>query len=461
MMFAALSLGTVLANLWHGSMERACFTILGEFQAILCVAFTMWYWSMISIIVPARNDSYGGDFLWRLSACLNCNIINSWPCGDCEFIVVDWGSDIPLHEVVTLDEITSMFVKFIHVPKDVTGDTFSQMAALNVGLRHAKGDVLVAMDADMILTPQAYRVLNDFRGKVGVAARRTFPMAQSLLKPNPHNLWKQIKGCFAQLPIDRLGHGYATPSGCVVGSREAWDELGGYDESQRGTWGWLDTDLTLRASQRWTLQDLTIDGFGSVHLEHMVSRDYSKGTPLPRATIDDDPQFHPNGDNWGMADQEFSMAYAQPRSDWPFEPNHNKVAPCVLTPEGVIDRMSPMRTYCEVGLVNSWFAAHAAKCSPGVSLYLIPNWSKPLPGMKLEESFAYGCDRGLKDADHQGSTRIITGTPIVAVGDLLNSEPDLQFDMIVIHKTYAEKETAAEDFLKHRLSERGAIVRVP
>ena len=60
---------------------------------------------LLSLILCSRNDSYMGNSRWRLEVTLNLALINAKRANfleDLEIIVSDWGSEIPLRDVLQL-----------------------------------------------------------------------------------------------------------------------------------------------------------------------------------------------------------------------------------------------------------------------------------------------------------------------------------------------------------------------
>ena len=77
---------------------------------------------LISLILCSRNDSYMGNSLWRLETSINLALINAKNANfleKLEIVISDWGSEIPLSDVLNLVPEAEGKVKFIHIPPSV------------------------------------------------------------------------------------------------------------------------------------------------------------------------------------------------------------------------------------------------------------------------------------------------------------------------------------------------------
>ena len=74
---------------------------------------------LISIVIPSRNDSYMGNSNWRLETAINfialqLDLLNR--LDDVEVVVVDWGSETPLHDDLQLTGEGEKITRYILVP---------------------------------------------------------------------------------------------------------------------------------------------------------------------------------------------------------------------------------------------------------------------------------------------------------------------------------------------------------
>ena len=115
----------------------------------------------LSIVMAANNWAHAGNFLSRIQ-----NSINSLFAGiskfdlNCEFILVDWGTpppNKPLSQVLTFPSAT-IPTRIISVSKEFIdtripnphGEFFWETFSKNVGIRRAKGEFVLAVNADSL-----------------------------------------------------------------------------------------------------------------------------------------------------------------------------------------------------------------------------------------------------------------------------------------------------------------------
>ncbi len=104
---------------------------------------------MVSVIVPCRNEER------YITRCLDSILTSDYPRAAVEVLVVDGESDDRTRAL--LDEYASRHpvVRVLDNPKRI------QAAALNIGIRAARGDVLVRMDAHVVYPPNYIAELID------------------------------------------------------------------------------------------------------------------------------------------------------------------------------------------------------------------------------------------------------------------------------------------------------------
>ena len=95
----------------------------------------MKYEPLVSIIIPCRNEEL------CISGCLESIIANDYPKERIEVVVIDGMSDDRTRDI--LAQYTAKYTFF-----DVL-DTHKkeQQFALNIGITHARGDIIMRMDA--------------------------------------------------------------------------------------------------------------------------------------------------------------------------------------------------------------------------------------------------------------------------------------------------------------------------
>lgn len=89
----------------------------------------------VSIIIPCRNEEK------FIGMCLDSILVNDYPKDRVEVLVVDGMSEDRTRRIVEEYAARHAFIKLLDNPKKITP------AALNTGIRNAKGDVIMRMDA--------------------------------------------------------------------------------------------------------------------------------------------------------------------------------------------------------------------------------------------------------------------------------------------------------------------------
>lgn len=278
---------------------------------------------LISFVTHGRNDGYMGDFLWRLSTCLNKIALGVEAAGrldQVEILVGDWGSPLPpLREVLPLNEQARRIATFCTVPREIAtrhnGDgVYSYPAAANVPIRRARGQFIFSMDSDAYMPQETAAFL--LRLAAGeqlpgidlatsffwlsrlhipygfLTENRSIAELDSFIRDQPDKLVLTGK---CNLKEFRGG------AVAIFGRRELFHQIRGYNESLI-YWGWADVDIHYRlamAAQAHDLWDLCARMY---HLEHYPTRGSVVGNrkhnpmEIPTTAI-------VNGLSWGLADE--------------------------------------------------------------------------------------------------------------------------------------------------------------
>ena len=114
----------------------------------------------LSLILCSRNDRYQGNSLWRLQTALNYAGLQVHVLGreeDVEIIVSDWGSEIPLRDVIALTPEAARVVRFLTIPPEIArieqqDSPFPEVLALNAAARRATGEYIGRIDQDTLVS---------------------------------------------------------------------------------------------------------------------------------------------------------------------------------------------------------------------------------------------------------------------------------------------------------------------
>lgn len=183
---------------------------------------------LISVVIPCYND---GRFLPETITHLQQQTLQ-----DFEIIIVNDGST-DVHTLQVLDELSKREIKVMHK------ENGRMSSARNWGVKHAKGNLIAALDADDYFHPTF------------------FEKAVAVLQKQPQTAvvtsYIQMFGEVNKLAKPRGGNEYnflfsnQCPA-CAMVRKECWDAVGGYDEAMVN--GYEDWEFYIRITQKsWTV----------------------------------------------------------------------------------------------------------------------------------------------------------------------------------------------------------------
>ena len=284
---------------------------------------------LISLILCSRNDSYMGNSRWRLETSINHALLNAKDANfldKLEIIVSDWGSEIPLSEVLNLVPEAKDRVKFVHVPPDIAkveqkDSKFPEVIALNAAARRANGEYIGRIDNDTVIGADFFRKFEqlhknnptdelDLDDSFLFVERKSVPYRISRLSL-PRSLisfFIKMFSSFLKLEsaTDWGKEFWHSPVGVMMFHRDIWMATQGYDESLI-YWGWMEGDLALRLGQKHKVVEFSkFVGYNFYHLEHYSNLTEYKdrnGAATPRKK--NVPKFErlnycENNNSWGL-----------------------------------------------------------------------------------------------------------------------------------------------------------------
>ncbi|MGQ0555912.1 MAG: hypothetical protein ACT4PN_08225 [Nitrospiraceae bacterium] len=242
---------------------------------------------LYSLVVFGRNDNYNPDFLYRLQTTLNFNARALQKAGllrEVEFVVVDWGSAVPLREVLVLDEAVASSTTFLELSPHAAGQFAGPSGihvsrAANVGIRRANGRFVGMQGADLLMSSSSWQSLLsvledqcqsivDFSKSCLVIPRRQVPWSFVARQPSL-DMWE-----LKLLTCDKATTEYegSSPStvggmGVVVLHRDIWKEAKGLEESFDG-YGYSDVDLGFRVGLHYPWIDAASYGVVCYKMQH-------------------------------------------------------------------------------------------------------------------------------------------------------------------------------------------------
>jgi hypothetical protein len=272
-----------------------------------------------------------GNSRWRLETSVNLALLNAKEANfleKLEIIISDWGSEVPLSEVLSLVPEAKEKVSFVHIPAEIAqkeqkDSKFPEVIALNAAARRASGEYIGRIDNDTIVGKEFYSKFKnciDNKGNLWFkpenvfmfVERRSIPYRISHKSFPLFYIEKYLKWFGEKLKVESAREWslpfWWSPVGIMIFHREIWDNSNGYNEKLI-YWGWMEGDLALRLAQKHHLIDFK-DHVGNhlYHLEHYSNLiDYKdrNGPATPRkknTPVFEELKYSENDENWGLFD---------------------------------------------------------------------------------------------------------------------------------------------------------------
>jgi hypothetical protein len=255
----------------------------------------------ISYVIASRNDAFCGDPMARLLAVLR-RIVEI--ASDYEVIVSDWGSEVPIYEVLRKRLPRAGTIRFLHVPVSVTrrfATPFSEVHALNAAVRRSRGVFVGRLDQDILIGQQFARWLADELSTADPRAyfsvRRELPPGVMRVQPTAPIWWNWP----ADYPVFFLG-----AVGILLAPRALWHRTQGYDETKCFR-NHIEHDLCVRF---WSLASLENLGallncdFYHIWHERVVGAPENPLRPLEELVRAMQGKDRVNDEAWGLWDFE-------------------------------------------------------------------------------------------------------------------------------------------------------------
>lgn len=239
---------------------------------------------LLSFVVCTRNDDYMVNPMWRLQTCLNFlgkQVASIGRAAEVEVVVADWGSTVPVHEMLQLTPDAARITRFLVMPPDLAAahnrdSPFAEVFPINAAVRRARGRYIGRIDQDTLITAPFLRNFFDRFG--GTTSGEESGLMFSARKQVPFSYVKherslaEIEQCievWGSLAIPEEARTfYASPVGVILASRDIWHAARGYDERLIYYW-YMDLDFAKRVALEQPLRNIGEEfGYDIFHLEH-------------------------------------------------------------------------------------------------------------------------------------------------------------------------------------------------
>ncbi len=433
---------------------------------------------LYSLVVFGRNDSYNPDFLYRLQTTLNFNAKALQKVGllrDVEFVVVDWGSAVPLREVLVLDEAAAFSTTFLELSPPAAGQ-FSGLSgipvsrAANVGIRRANGRFVGMQGADLLMSSSSWQsLLSDLEDQQHnlldlskvclLVPRRQIPWSFVARQPALDSWERKLLTCDkATVEYEGSSPSTAGGMGIVVLHRDIWREANGLEETF-DAYGYSDIDLGFRVGGHYPWIDAASCGVVCYKMQHdpkgrrgRLLKDGSIRINAPWIT----PGISSRQDDWGLPHVTIEPKKAKPKIEqrdshsanrWSVrfsdispsdpvlfaQPDVLKHARAALGRSQDFDEKDwelltvlswfalckfPMN-YLEVGLAHSRFVRTVSTACPSVDIYVLESVQQNCDG-RAPNSTQVAMDL-LWQWGHKGYFRPLIGDPAVTLDQLAKS----------------------------------------
>lgn len=299
---------------------------------------------LLTFVVSSRNDRYEGNSVWRLQTALNFlarNVQEADRMGQVEVIVTDWGSRLPLRQVLALSPAAAQLTRFLEVPPELAAvlqkdSPFPEVLANNAAIRRARGAYIGRIDQDTLVNRE---FIEHFFGAIAApaeggpneaavmfASRRSIPIEVARRCPPFDKVMQYTERFGPCLPPEGKGRKpwFDAPIGIFLMHRRLWWEARGYDE-QLLYWGFMETELAQRLGTRYPIVNLDLKvRRGFFHLSHSTLRfSITHRRKNPRLARD----LPEARDEWGLSKQPLELHPARSGAGLASPPEGQQTAP--------------------------------------------------------------------------------------------------------------------------------------
>lgn len=235
----------------------------------------------LSICLFGRNDNYMPDFLYRMTVTINfiaASLKRVEKLDDVEVVVLDWGSEVPLSQVIDLSFEAKRVTRFIYVAAEPAGK-IPLCSAFNLVVKNAKAEYVSFCGADALIPSASFdAIFRVIDGKTSIrdphlkyfnCGRHVLPYQVVESQPSVAGWERFLRLNSWQLEKQRAYGGFLYGNaGFLLFHRNMIADAKGLNELFNSGWGWNDIDLTVRLMHKYQWHDLAYEGFLLYDMEH-------------------------------------------------------------------------------------------------------------------------------------------------------------------------------------------------
>jgi hypothetical protein len=255
----------------------------------------------ISYLIASRNDHFCGNPMDRLRLVLK-RVLEVGE--DFEVIVADWGSDVPIYEVMKGQLPATGKIRFLHISNNITGKIptpFSEVHALNAAVRRSRGIFAGRIDQDTLIGKRfsgwVTHVLDAEDRRAYFSMRRDLKRGETAVNADAP-VWQ---GCPADWEHYLIG-----AVGILLAPRRLWHWTRGYDE-RLVLRNHMEHDLCMRFGNLTGLRNL--GAILDCDFYHLWHEEAAGAAANPQKTLDQlandaKQNLRANDENWGLGAME-------------------------------------------------------------------------------------------------------------------------------------------------------------
>jgi len=285
---------------------------------------------LLSICIPARDDGYFLDFMYRIATTINhlaASIKNLGLLDRVEILITDWGSPIPISRTIELSQEAAEITRFIYVkPEIIRGvmkngnDAWHLAIPPNVAVRRASGRFILTYPADTLISQYSFETLFRFLNgeiQMSIDLERSYflipryhaPWQFLERQPNLEEWNRYFEVCSKNTPLEQSAcFCYFGDAGGFLMHHSLWYKFRGFDEPNY-EYSPNDIELGFRVTQYYPHFSLSNIGVFLYHMGHPPNKGNRvfKQKNVNVAPVVYNTSVYVNDENWGLGNVDLSL----------------------------------------------------------------------------------------------------------------------------------------------------------